>query len=342
MPIMGDGRYDLLIGAVLGGIGGIVSGHASKLWNVAVRQLYPFITLREAYAIIVGEVIHRETKCLSILFEPRTYLNNYEEGEFNRKKEVRSTIGEGYWRKKWRGVNVLLWFDSTLDHGVREYTLWIRVPKWRYSYIKKEIEAILYDSLNKKPKGLQVYGVCHGGWILLGTRPFRKVSSIIHHDNAPEKILRLCKNWEGQEDYYTEKGYNYQLSFLIHGIKGTGKTSMAIALASELRRPLYVISGNANDDLATPLRTIESGAIVLFDDCEDLFPARTGKEKEKVATTTTSKLSLLDGAVPTHNIIRIFTTNYPERLDDAFRRPGRVDYEFEFNTQAFPETFLEK
>jgi hypothetical protein len=44
----------------------------------------------------------------------------------------------------------------------------------------------------------------------------------------------------------------------------------------------------------------------------------------------TCLLNILDGIIELHGIMVIFTTNHPEKLDEAFLRPGRIDFKQEF------------
>jgi len=41
-------------------------------------------------------------------------------------------------------------------------------------------------------------------------------------------------------------------------------------------------------------------------------------------------LNILDGIIELHGVMVIFTSNHPEKLDEAFMRPGRIDFKQEF------------
>ena len=57
--------------------------------------------------------------------------------------------------------------------------------------------------------------------------------------------------------------------------------------------------------------------------------AENQENKEEI--TLSFLLNLLDGVLETQNRILIITSNYPERLDKALIRPGRIDLNIQFD-----------
>lgn len=72
--------------------------------------------------------------------------------------------------------------------------------------------------------------------------------------------------------------------------------------------------------------------IVLIDDIECLCPHRTSDSStatEVQQRLTSCLLSLLDGASSLDRVFVIATSSYPSKVDQAMRRPGRLEKEIE-------------
>ncbi len=210
-------------------------------------------------------------------------------------------------------------------------SLTIRMPRRSARWLCTFVEECILEYRNDLSQGLPVYYSQNGWWAKACTRPFRRVETIEHPECAPDAIVRCCRDWLQREGEFVQRGENYQLGFLLYGAPGTGKTSMAIALASELRRPLYVLIPNREvvGSLGDLLRSVPGNAVLLVEECEQLFPLRDGSDVG-VDRQTAAALSYFDGPLSKHGLIRVYVTNHPESLDGSFRRPGRCDYEYEF------------
>jgi transitional endoplasmic reticulum ATPase len=124
---------------------------------------------------------------------------------------------------------------------------------------------------------------------------------------------------------------------LLSGPPGTGKTLIARALANEAGAYIEIIQG---PQIMAPYKgqseqalfdTFErarqkSPSIILIDEIDSLASKRESQRSDDTRMVTTL-LVLMDGLKPMDGVIVIGTTNRPEELDEALRRPGRFDRE---------------
>jgi len=137
---------------------------------------------------------------------------------------------------------------------------------------------------------------------------------------------RLREFGEAREQYETA-GIPWRFGVLLAGTPGTGKTSLAHALASHLNLRLVVIplaDMESDRELIGSFRGVTERAIVLIEDVDCAFKQRDADAAAGISFS--GLLNCIDGLVAPHNgRILIMTTNHPEKLDPALVRPGRVD-----------------
>jgi ATPases of the AAA+ class len=165
------------------------------------------------------------------------------------------------------------------------------------------------------------FGVPDITWDDLGD--LEKVKEIIR-----ESVELPIKNRE-----FAEKlGIKPVKGILLYGPPGTGKTSIAKAMANELKASFIILSGEeiASAQIRAPEVIAEkfniardnSPAVIFIDEIDMIAKNRMFNEWRNALTEL---LTQIDGIRETDDIILVGATNRPWDLDPAILRPGRID-----------------
>lgn len=128
---------------------------------------------------------------------------------------------------------------------------------------------------------------------------------------------------------------------LFTGPPGTGKTMLAKIIANRANAEFYEISGpevlskwyGQSEELIRKIfedAATQERAIVFFDEMDSLASQRSEDTHEASRRIVGQLLSAMDGFTADTNVVVIATTNRPQDLDAALRRPGRFDWEINF------------
>jgi hypothetical protein len=216
----------------------------------------------------------------------------------------------------WKNVKQSITFYSFNRNAILELT--------------KHIEDKYYNNT------INYYFNSDGEIKLLGKVIGKRFENIFLNDGLVDKIRtdvdRFCKS----QDKYQRMGIKYKRTYLFYGPAGTGKSSLASAIANHTRR--NILSVNLSKDMtdSTLIKLVAGrpeGSIVLFEDIDCLFEElkrddskSDDKDKEnKIKITLSCILNILDGAYTPDDVIFILTTNHIDKLDDAIKRDGRTD-----------------
>lgn len=81
-------------------------------------------------------------------------------------------------------------------------------------------------------------------------------------------------------------------------------------------------------------------AIIFFDEIDSIAGQRDAESHEASRRIVAQLLTLMDGFSSNNNIVVIATSNRPQDIDVALRRPGRFDWEIKFPLPKYDDRVL--
>ncbi|KAK8095115.1 mitochondrial chaperone bcs1 [Apiospora kogelbergensis] len=160
-------------------------------------------------------------------------------------------------------------------------------------------------------------------WHFRSNSPLRPLSSVHLDRTIKNDLLEDIKEYLSSRTRlrYQQRNIPYQRGYLLHGPPGTGKSTLASALAGRYDLSLYVLELSHINDQDLKYRPRRDG----LGRCRQ-WQQQEEKERHNDSECTLSGiLNALDGVGSQEGRIVIMTTNFPSKLDKALVRPGRID-----------------
>lgn len=219
--------------------------------------------------------------------------------------------------------------DSSMCREIYMYVFGRKMYKW----FKIIAEKSQYVSESNMMYSISAKSSDDGGfWTCVGsTFNPRPMDTLFFDKDIKDKITKHLDDWLANEDVYKSRGLTFKTGILLYGVAGTGKSSLASAIATYLNCGLVSIDTATFEDLnitdvVESINADNNRYVILIDEIDTIFTSRddeTITDKQKVKTS--KLLSLLDSQQSPNNVIFVATTNYIDKLDKAVIRKGRFD-----------------
>ncbi|EJD05988.1 P-loop containing nucleoside triphosphate hydrolase protein [Fomitiporia mediterranea MF3/22] len=130
---------------------------------------------------------------------------------------------------------------------------------------------------------IQIYFAdVHGSWRWTDSRHKRPMESIVLEPGVKEMLLADTRDFLKSEKWYADRGIPFRRGYLLHGVPGSGKSSLIHAIAGALMLDIYVVSLSSswmNDStLTTLMGRVPARCIVLLEDLDAAFTRSTSRD----------------------------------------------------------------
>lgn len=223
--------------------------------------------------------------------------------------------------------------DRNTTSTSNELTMYI-FGKKAFKYFRNLTKHIEYASNSSQ----MMYSITASGgdsnrtfWSCAGsTLTPRPMDTLFFDDGIKDRIKKHLDNWLSNEGIYAERGLIYKTGILLYGTPGTGKSSLASAIANYLHCGLITIDCTTfqylnTAEVAESINADEDRYVVLLDEIDSIFGNRDEETDDEKNKRISKLLSFLDSPNSPNNVVFVATTNYIDRLDKAVLRKGRFD-----------------
>lgn len=171
-----------------------------------------------------------------------------------------------------------------------------------------------------------------GGWDSQTEVARRQLNTVVLRDGQLEGLVADIADFLSVEADYARLGVPYHRGYLFHGPPGTGKTSVARALATHFDLDVYFLALSdleADTSVLQTVAQVQPRSMLVIEDVDVVHAAqeRTTQDDDEGGKkmSLSGLLNALDGIATPHGLITVMTTNRLDVLDDALVRPGRID-----------------
>jgi predicted AAA+ superfamily ATPase len=196
---------------------------------------------------------------------------------------------------------------------------------------KNKMNEIINEIIEKNKENKDVVSVFSSSssyWDFHSRREKILIPPILPNDEL-NNIVDDVKHFFESENFYKSRNIPYHRGYLLHGIPGSGKSSLVQYISYKFSCNINIIRTKdslSDQNFPELIEKLPKDSILLIEDMDRLFE---GKKKDIVDVS--NLLNCIDGVLsPPHRFLLFITANNKKLIPDALIRPGRIDYELEF------------
>lgn len=167
----------------------------------------------------------------------------------------------------------------------------------------------------------------------------RSMNTLFFDEDVQGTIENYIDKFLSNYPIYKDRNLLFKTGLLLYGQPGTGKSSLAKAIASYYNCSMVIVDINSFESLDTNILTTcingdDYRYVVLFEDIDTIFDSLNRDDEDssvRKSKVINKLLQLLDSNNSPNNVIFIATTNHIEKLDEAILREGRFDLKVQVN-----------
>ena len=263
-------------------------------------------------------------------------LDRTEKTEYGHNKSIFlrvNTLGLGdhlmYWEGSLFGVTKKR-LDSHGDSIHEEITI------SSFGVTQTKLKSLIVEVSPKSDDEPRFYTTHEGNWIGGAILPSGGLDSLALSDETKRRFRDNIEFYLNSESEYRRLGLAWKITWMLHGLPGSGKTAVIRAIAVEYKLNVCILDliSLSNKALTKLIGSVPKGSLLLIEDCDGIAATANREDTQTThiddgAVSLSGLLNTLDGISPLDGVMVFMTTNYIDKIDGAILRDARTDHVIE-------------